>query len=180
VIAVLTVPGLWNSGPDHWQTLWEAEEPAWQRIHQADWETPLCDDWVSTIDGAVKATPGTVVLVAHSLGCTAVAHWAEIGRPIRGALLVAPSDVEAEAYPEGPRAFAPMPLHRLGFPSIVVASSNDPYVSLERARLFADAWGSTFVNVGPCGHINASSGVGAWPEGRALVNQLLAGRGSPT
>lgn len=170
---VLTVPGLWSSGPDHWQTLWESAEPAWKRIQQADWITPLRDDWVRAIDAAIRAAPGAVVLAAHSLGCVAVAHWARTGRRIQGALLVAPSDPEASSFPEGPRGFEPMPLERLPFRSIVVASSGDPYVSIERAGFFAEAWGSTLVNVGDRGHINAASRLGAWPEGRALLNRLL-------
>jgi uncharacterized protein len=173
VTAVLMVPGLSNSGPDHWQTLWEAREPSWRRIQQADWETPLLDDWVFMIAAAVASARVPVALVAHSLGCIALAHWASIGASIRGALLVAPTDVEADSRPVGPRGFVGVPFQRLPFPSIVVASSDDPYVSLERARLFAEAWGSTFVNVGSRGHINAASGLGDWPEGRTLLDQLL-------
>ena len=172
---VLTVPGLCNSGPDHWQSLWEAEAPGWKRIQQVDWDTPRCADWISTIERMVRAEHAPVVLIAHSLGCAAVAHWAARGRPIRGALLVAPADVEGPAMPEGPRGFAPMPLQRLGFGSILVASRNDPYCSLDRARLFATAWGGTFVDAGSQGHINASSGLGRWPEGRALLDRLLVG-----
>ena len=172
---VLTVPGLWSSGPDHWQTLWEAAEPTWRRIQQSDWNTPSRADWVATIDAAVVAAPGPVVLAAHSLGCVAVAYWGRLGRGIQGAFLVAPADVEAASLPEGPRGFSPMPLERLPFRSIVVASTNDPYISIERARFAADAWGSAFVNVGAVGHINASSGLGSWPDGRALLGRLLEG-----
>jgi predicted alpha/beta hydrolase family esterase len=65
-----------------------------------------------------------------------------------------------------------MPLQKLPFPSIVVASSNDEHVSLERARAFAQAWGSRFVEIGAAGHINADSGYGEWPEGEKMLTEF--------
>jgi predicted alpha/beta hydrolase family esterase len=91
---------------------------------------------------------------------------------IKGALLVAPSDIEAPAYTFKAEGFAPIPLERLPFPTIVVASSNDVWVSLERARFFADAWGSEFLNIGEAGHINAASGHGEWREGMDILKRL--------
>ena len=69
-------------------------------------------------------------------------------------------------------SFAPVPLERLPFPSIVVASSDDPYVSLERAEAFARGWGSRLVTIGAAGHINTDAGYGEWPEGRRLLDEL--------
>lgn len=171
---VLMVPGLWNSGPQHWQSLWEAREPGFRRVEQKEWETPDLEDWLANLEAAVaEAGPG-VVLAAHSLGCATVVHWAaRTKRTVRAAFLVAPSDVDGPTYPEGPTGFGPMPLHRLPFPSLVAASSDDPWATLERSRLFADAWGSRFVNVGPAGHLNTASGHGPWPEGRRLLAELL-------
>jgi predicted alpha/beta hydrolase family esterase len=91
---------------------------------------------------------------------------------VRGALLVAPSDPEGPSYPLGPTGFAPMPLDRLPFRSIVVASTNDIYVTAERAREYAVAWGSELVDVGAAGHINAASGLADWPFGRVLLARL--------
>ena len=144
---------------------------------QTDWETPRRDDWVATLDQAVAEAGGPVVLAAHSLGCALVAHWAGGSRhlgKVRGALLVAPSDVEAPSYPTGTTGFAPMPLRKLPFRSIVVMSADDQYVTPGRARQFAQAWGSQLVDVGPKGHINSASGLGMWPEGFALVEELRA------
>jgi predicted alpha/beta hydrolase family esterase len=142
--SVLTIPGLWNSGPLHWQTHWEARHPSFRRVQQGDFDHPARDEWVATLDAAVRACFNPPILAAHSLGCSLVAQWAiDCGdRGVRGAFLVAPSDVEAPDYPIEGRSFAKMPLAKLPFPSIVVASTNDEYVSNERARLFADAWGS--------------------------------------
>ena len=127
------------------------------------------------LDQAVAAAGPEVVLVAHSAACILVASWgAEAGHRVRGALLVAPSDYEAPSAPKGPTGFTPMPKRPLSFPSIVVASSNDQYVTLERAAAFARAWGSRCVVAGALGHINAASQLGDWPVGRRLLDELLA------
>jgi len=171
----LTVPGVTNSSPQHWQSLWEKKFPEkFRRIEQKEWNTPICIDWIETIESEVqKKSPENVVLVAHSLGCIAVAHWAKrFATNIKGAFLVAPSDCEAETYNFDTKGFAPIPLEKLTFKSLVVASSNDEYLSLKRAELFASAWGSEFINVGAKGHINANAGFGEWNDGLELLKNL--------
>jgi hypothetical protein len=170
----LIVPGLFNSGPDHWQSVWERHHPEYRRVAQRDWEHPHRADWVATLDEAVGAAPTPVVLVAHSLGCVAVAHWAARQRHrVAGALLVAPPDVEAAAAPRVVRDFAPIPLAPLPFRSIVVASTDDPYAGFTRAEAWAAAWGSRFVSAGAAGHINSDAGYGPWPAGERLLAELL-------
>lgn len=171
----LTVPGVTNSSPNHWQSLWERQFPdKFRRIEQAEWNTPVCSNWIETIESEVqKESPERVVLIAHSLGCTAVAHWARsFGTKIKGAFLVAPSDCEAETYNFDTKGFAPIPLEVLPFKSLVIASANDEYVSLKRAKQFADAWESEFINVGAKGHINFGAGFGEWNEGLELLKKL--------
>lgn len=166
------VPGLGNSGPDHWQTYFERVHPEFTRLAQREWDAPDRREWVSTIEQALAGEdPAQVVLIAHSLGCATVAHWAaQYGRAIRGALLVAPADVEAAHFTACPATgFGPMPLQRLPFPTKVVASTTDPWVSEARARQFAGAWGSELIVVGAAGHLNAASGHGDWPAGLALL-----------
>jgi predicted alpha/beta hydrolase family esterase len=173
-VRALLLPGLFDSGPEHWQSYWERADPSCLRVVQRDWETPLRTEWVATLETAVAASGSDVVLVAHSTACALVAFWAAAtSRTVRGALLVAPSDTEALSYPAGPTGWQPMPLGALPFPSIVVASSNDGFCSLERARLFAEAWGSRFVNIGAAGHINSASGLGHWSKGKTLLADLL-------
>lgn len=172
-ISVLTAPGLGSSGPLHWQTLWE-QQPGIQRIEQKNWDAPVCADWVKQIEQAVAAAGPQVVIVAHSLACIALVHWAaQTKLRIKGALLVAPADAERPSFPKEAKGFSPIPLQTLPFKSIVVSSTNDEYTPPERSHLFADAWGSRFVNAGPKGHINASSGLGEWPEGQKLLKELL-------
>lgn len=172
---VLIVPGYTNSGPNHWQTLWETAHPEWKRVQQRSWDQPQRDEWVEGIDAAVKAASGRVVLVAHSIGCVAVAHWALTRGDARvaGALLVAPADAEKPGLSKDIKGFAPMPLKPLPFPTVFVASTNDPYTNIERARFFAKKWGSRLVDAGNKGHINTDSGHGEWPEGEALLQELL-------
>ena len=176
-IPILIVPGLFNSGPGHWQSLWEAGLPQAHRVEQSDWERPTLAEWTAGLAEAVRRRPGSV-LVAHSLGCAAVAHLSHIsaGRGIAGALLVAPADVNRDG-PAGRllKGFDPIPQRPLPFPSIVVASANDPFMDIGRAEAFAAAWRSRFVNLGTAGHINVQSGHGPWEEGKAFLNDLLGG-----
>ena len=116
------------------------------------------------------------ILAAHSLGCLAVAHWAASSSiPVRGALLVSPPDPEGPAFPSEAQDFVPIPQTRFRFPSIVVASSNDPYLTLEHARRCAETWGSRFYEAGAWGHLSADDGLGEWPVGQALLEELRDG-----
>jgi uncharacterized protein len=168
------VPGLGNSGDEHWQTYFENSGDNFKRINQTNWDSPSCSDWIETIDLALfKMDLTTVVLIGHSLGCSTIAHWANrYKKEIKGAFLVAPSDLEAPQYVFPTTGFVPIPLDKLPFKSIVVASSNDIWVSLERATEFANAWGSELINIGDAGHINASSGFGQWHEGLEFLKKL--------
>lgn len=170
----LIVPGLGNSGPDHWQTYFERTGSHFYRVEQQEWDSPACEQWIMAIDKKVaEFDPSTVVLIGHSLGCSAIAHWATKYRiPVKGALLVAPSDLEAPQYTFPATGFAPIPLDKLNFKSILVASADDVWVSLERARFFADSWGSEFINLGNAGHINAASGHTSWKEGLEILEKL--------
>jgi predicted alpha/beta hydrolase family esterase len=173
--SVLIVPGFGDSGPDHWQSLWEETHPDYRRVMQRDWFQPERDEWVAALDAAVAQAEHPVVLVAHSLGCLAVAYWAEQHqRPIQGALLVAPPDADDPDFAADDGGFAPVPLSPLPFASIVVASADDPYCSLERASSFARAWGSLCVSVGASGHINTAAGFGPWPFGEELLAALCS------
>jgi hypothetical protein len=171
---VLILPGLYNSGPEHWQSIWEKENPGFTRVLQRDWDSPDRAEWVSALHMEISSSPLPATLVAHSSACALVAHWASVhSGPVRSALLVAPSDPEAESYPKGPTGFSPMPLTRLPFRTIVVASTNDGYVTPERAGFFAERWGARIEFIGPAGHINSASRLSRWPAGFALLQELL-------
>lgn len=177
---IVIVPGLGNSGPQHWQRLWQADLPDRTiAVEQADWDRPDFGDWLLRLDAVIASCATAPVIVAHSLSCALVAHWANGNwagahdRPVAGALLVAPADVDSDAHtPPETRDFRPMPMLTLPFPSVVVASSDDPFVTRDRAAAFAIAWGSRFVNIGAAGHINSAAGFGHWPLGRLLLDEL--------
>lgn len=170
----LIVPGLGNSGPEHWQTYFEESGPQFHRIQQEEWDAPECADWIQRIEESVRQfDPQDVILIGHSLGCTAIAHWAmRFGKAVKGALLVAPSDIENPVYTFPATGFSPIPMEKISFPTVVVASTDDPWVSFERAAFFASSWGSEFVSIGSAGHINVASGHGAWEEGLELLKRL--------
>ena len=175
VISFLIVPGLWNSGPDHWQSRWQRKHGDWRRVEQRDWQTPQPTDWIAALDAAITACEHAPVLVAHSLACPTLAHWAvtATSHRVAGAFLVAPCDVDAANRPPAIAPFAPMPQARLPFASLVVASDDDPFATPQRSREFAASWGSQFVLLDRAGHINAESGYGDWPGGEQLLDAFV-------
>lgn len=172
---ILIVPGLGGSGADHWQSHWASLLPHAHLVHQDDWTAPDRDIWVERLNEMVDQVPDAVV-VAHSLGCAVLAHLVRQrpNAPIAGALVVCPADVDSCAHtPAEVRCFSPMPLSVFPFPVLVVASEDDPYVTVARAKSFAAAWQAGFASVGPCGHINTDTGYGPWPQGLLLLKELV-------
>ncbi|MFT4172475.1 MAG: alpha/beta hydrolase [Rhodocyclaceae bacterium] len=164
---VLIVPGLHGSGPDHWQSWFETQLPDTVRVEQSDWDEPYLPRWAGAVRHELARANGPVWIVAHSFGCLASAHAAwDFRDRIAGAMFVAPAD------PDKFGVSAMLPDQHLGFASVVVASTNDPWVRLMKAAYLADRWGSHFVNIGAAGHINVDAGFGPWPEGLALFEQL--------
>ncbi len=141
-IELWQIPGLGGSGPDHWQSRWERRYGD-ARLEQRSWDAPQWTTWSAALEARVARASGPVVLVAHSLGCSLVARWAiETLRAPRAALLVAPADIDAHAAAlPAVQSFAPLSLRPLPFATTVVASDDDPYVSSERAALFARSVG---------------------------------------
>ena len=178
-IRYLIVPG-WQGSPDnHWQSHWQRSLPNSARVEQQDWLTPQRRDWVRALEQAIAAECSPVILIAHSLGCITVAHWAAQASPsllrrVRGALLVAPADVERPNCAPALRNFAPIPLQVLPFPSQVVSSDNDPAVSVPRALHLARAWDAEAGLLANAGHINVKSGHERWEQGFAYLFRLQA------
>lgn len=173
---VLLLPGWQNSDAAHWQSRWQ-ERYGYQRVEQHDWLRPLRGDWSARLQEQVVDAPAPVFLVAHSLGCVLTAWWAvhsPLARSkVRGALLVAPADVEQGELRQQLPGWSPIGVQTLPFPSVVVGSENDPYCTQERTQAFAKAWGSRWVNAGAAGHLNSVSGLEDWDAGHALLQQLM-------
>lgn len=176
----LILPCRDNSGPDHWQSHWQATIPNMTRVEQDEWVAPTFEPWAERLDEYVSRSTRPVILIAHSLGTSLIMRWAPSASctAVAGAFMVAPSDRgEADIWPDAERnGFAPMVLDRLPFPSMVLASRNDPYVAFDRAELFAAAWGADLVDMGHAGHMGNSDRLGLWPEGlfhlRSFVGNL--------
>jgi predicted alpha/beta hydrolase family esterase len=176
---ILLVPGLGNSGPDHWQSRWEEERDDCRRVELGMWDRPHRNTWVNQLNLAIHRAARPVILVAHSLGCLAVAWWVRYEQPgadspVKAALLVAPPEVDFFPADERLTQFAPTPADPFPFPSILVASRNDPYIGVRAARRLAKTWGSQFADAGAIGHVNAESNIGSWKFGKFLLDRLLA------
>lgn len=173
---ILMVPGFKNSGPEHWQSRWQAKLSTARRVEQEAWSKPERDDWTATIAKAVNEAEKPVVIVAHSLGAAAtVQAIPEFTNKVTGALLVALPEVEnPKIRPRHLMTFGPYSRNPLPFPSIVIASRDDPYSSYESADDIAAAWGALFMDAGKAGHINAESGFGPWPEGLMVFAKFLS------
>ena len=173
----LIVPGLNGSGYAHWQTLWE-QKYLFERVRQQDWTNPDAVDWVETLDTTIRKSPEKAVIIAHSLGCWTVIRWAashaDSKNRVYSALLVAPPDIEShDALSKSAKGFTRCKENKLPFPSILVGSENDPYMTLDKAKLLAHSAGSRFVNAGFVGPINVDSGHGPWPQGEKLLRRLI-------
>lgn len=171
-LPVIIVPGLGGSTPDHWQSYFERSIAGATRMGGVDWNKPDLCEWADSLRRCIGERPDCL-LVAHSLGCTLIAHLAKQNPdlPVRGAFLVAPADVDkSAALAVNACSFSEMPRQILPFPAITVASRNDPYISFERAKTFAAGWASRLIDAGQAGHINVASGFGPWPEGQEILN----------
>ncbi len=171
---LLTLPGFGGSDESHWQSLWE-DLYGMKRVEQKSWDYPLLTDWLESLHASIQSAEKEVILLPHSLACSLVAHYMQkfSSEKIAGVFFVAPADVDdVSIMPPQIHNFAPMPLDRLECNSLVVASSNDPYITIERAQFLAQKWGSKFVNIGKVGHINSESHIGAWQEGQELLESL--------
>ncbi|MGF6693660.1 putative alpha/beta hydrolase family esterase [Metapseudomonas resinovorans] len=178
-IRYLILPG-WQGSPDeHWQSHWQRSLPNASRVEQADWNNPDCASWVAALERAIDAERTPVILIAHSLGCVTVAHWAaqsdpDVLRRVRGALLVAPADVQRPGCPDALKGFAPIPRDLLPFPSLLVGSDNDHAASPARALEMARDWGSEAAILTGAGHINVKSGHLTWEQGFTHLYRLQA------
>ena len=160
----------------HAANFWLQKFPNSTKVIQDNWDEPQLDQWLARLDENIQQIKEPTILVAHSLAVSLVLHWvSKNNNPnIIGALLVAPADVNSpEHTPDFLRHFAPIPIQTISFPSIVIGTENDTYISLERAKELAMHWGSDFINIGQKGHINSESNLEYWEEGQGFLQQLI-------
>ncbi len=175
-VEILIVPGYTNSGPDHWQTRWEQKLSTARRVEQEQWSKPERDVWVDKLIDEVNKATKPVVLVAHSLGVATVIHAIpEIKDKVIGAFFVAPPDVQNEKIrPKHLMTFGPYPKEKLPFPTLVVASQNDPFSDFATTEAIAKDWGAVILDAGEAGHLNEESGHGPWPEGTMVFAKFIS------
>ena len=165
---LIFLPGLGNSGPDHWQSRWQARLSTARRLDLPEWDAPECAAWASRITQSVAAAQRPIVFIAHDLGCNALVAAAADFAPdkVKGAFLVAPATPRRVAGSAGvDPAFARAPAAPLPFAAFCAASANDPFNDLTASSDWAAAVGAQFTSAGDAGHIDAASGHGPWPEG---------------
>ena len=174
---LLIIPGLGDSGEKHWQSYWLKKFPNSTKVIQDNWDEPQLDEWLDRLDKTIRKIAEPIILVAHSLAVTLVMHWiSKNNNPnIIGALLVAPADVDSAAHtPDFLRHFSPIPSIAVPFPTLVIGTENDTYMSLKRAKELAAYWGSDFINIGQKGHMNSDSDLEYWEEGQVFLQQLIS------
>lgn len=173
---IVSVPGIGNSGPNHWQTHWERIFPKMIRISPASWTAPELGNWVKEIDRVSGSSDMGPVFVCHSLGCLAFLHWAQqTTSSWQGALLVGVPDATGVNFPKSAAGFAPRNISVMRSPMLVLESSDDPYDPVGEGRQLAQTAGGTVINLGCKGHINEASGLGDWKEGQGILTAFLAG-----
>ena len=173
---ILIIPGLNNSGPEHWQSRWQEKLSTARRVFQDDWQRPSRLAWESSIKLTILDSSRPVVLIAHSLGVIAALHAAQsVSDKIAGAFLVAPpSETVMREIPTINCDFLPAPRQPLVFPTILVGSRDDPYADHQYTRDLALDLGAKFVDAGAAGHLNIESGHGPWPEGLVTFAHFIA------
>ena len=173
---ILIVPGYKNSGPDHWQTRWERKLSTARRVAMGDWHKPVFEDWRDNLVAAVESSERPVILIAHSIGSQTIVQAADrLAGKVSGAFLVAPPEVENPTLrPRHLLTFGPARRDPLPFPSVTIASRNDPFCAFDKAEEMAADWGSLFMDAGESGHLNHESGHGPWPEGLMVFARFMA------
>ncbi|WP_307123385.1 alpha/beta hydrolase [Streptomyces sp. B1I3] len=177
--AYVIIPGIDGSDDRHWQSLWENQWGASAvRIVPTSWSRPDLQDWVAAVQAAYEIASrrdSEVVLVAHSLGCWAAAHWLNQAEPDGvTAFLVAPPDLHGPAFPrEAASTFLELAVRPLPCRSLMVASDDDPYCDPTTSASIAHGWQAQQPLIGSHGHINSDSDLGDWQVGRELLRTLV-------
>ncbi len=171
---IVLSPGFENAGPQHWQTHIQRKYENTTRVEQQNWTNPERDIWIAQLEKTVAQIAGDLILVGHSCGANVIAQWAEQhdAQRVKGALLVAPADIDDVHAMKEIQVQRPLTTLALPFPSIVISSDNDGHITEQRARYFSQCWGSQFVLIPGADHFQTEAGFGDWPLAEQLIEQL--------
>lgn len=174
---LVILAGLGDSGPEHWQYHWLRHFKHAVKVEHDNWDEPQLKEWLARMNELMDQQTRPVILVAHSLAVSLVMHWVKTSKntaQVAGAFLVAPADVDSPLHtPEEIRNFSPIPTSPLPFPSVVIASEDDAYISITRASYLAKQWGSEFISIGKRDHIGTAAKLGLWDEGLELFEGFV-------
>lgn len=169
---IFTIPGLYGSGPDHWQTIWE-KLYGFTRIEQHDWDNPSYSVWNKSLlkQSGIKQR---AFFIAHSLGChLLLKSFYQLKNAIKGILLVAPPDPGCNMIKRDISGFKIKTTFKITVPGILIYSENDPYASATYSEEYGQNFGLSPINIGKCGHINSDSHLGDWDEGVMILRKLV-------
>lgn len=174
----LLLPELDCEGPGYWQQRWAESRIDCRPVNLGHARIPDRNSLVTWLDRAVRSAEAPLILVGHGVGALTIAAWAglmsnESEAVVAGALLIAPSDPAAPGADTRLRDFAPLPASIFSFPTLVVASDDDPTLSADRAFSLARQWGAGFARFGACGHFTPDDGIGWWPQGEQLMDRFI-------
>jgi uncharacterized protein len=172
---ILIVPGLGGGAAGDWPSRWQPKLSTARFVLPADPADRRREAWTEAVAGAARNTKRPALLVGHGLGAAAIADAGDRldGADVRGAFLVAPPDgkrLERLAGPDWTPARGPLP-----WPSVVVASRNDPLGAYDAVAALAADWGADLIDAGEAGGLDAASGHGPWPEGLLRLAAFIKG-----
>lgn len=133
--------------------------------------TPRKKVWLETLQECMELFSPDIV-VCHSLGCILWLHYAHrhADSHPKKLLLVAPPSISTKI--KAVDTFFPYPLPRLkADAALLVASTNDPYLTVEEAQKLSGSFGIELKLFENTGHINSASGFGPWPWALEWIRQ---------
>ena len=165
---VLLLHGWGGSDYPHWQS-WLAGEIAKNYgtvsfLEFSDFESPSFSVWKQELLTHLKEFKPDIV-ICHSLANTLWFHLCNTNaiQKVQKLYLVAPPSIKCEIPELGNFFPLDMPKNPHAKETLLVASTNDPYMNIDEAKELQKSLGVEMVVLENAGHINADSGYGEWP-----------------
>ncbi len=161
---LLIVPRLGGADGD-WPSRWRAKLTTARLVHPADRRELRREAWIASVREAVREAKRPILFVGHGLGAATIARAAPalVGADVRGAFLVAPPD-DGGLMRLASADWTPVRT-ALPWPTLVIASRDDPDGAYDAIAALAAEWGAELIDAGFAGSLNTASGHGPWPEG---------------
>jgi predicted alpha/beta hydrolase family esterase len=140
----LLVPSARASSGSPWPAFPRRGSPGVHRVAAPAGAPPDLNRWAAVVASAIDGCGAPPLAVAHGFGALALlrAGFLFERRPA-GAIFVAPDDPDLHG------ALGRLPRSALPYPSLLVASRDDPALKVTKAGALATRWGSRFAVVEP-------------------------------